>query len=523
MSSDIRRIVFNTRERLTSTDLNNMTALHHRALIEAAASLAMGDTTHYGVVRGLIVSVVAATLTVSVSPGLALRGATAPTTYDSTTEWIELRSAEVINLSSYVDAANPRWVVIEIANTDAVELSTGVDIYQPASDTFVSGANTKVSGSDPTITVTAGTAAATPIFPAGTAGRIPLAYVYIPALAATLDVDDVVGCRPVLRPGSPEYYLTTSQQVQGGGVWIGSNNSTTVRFDECTGYIGDSQLPFSVGRLTDSSTAEAAKAMTAADFDGNAFPAEDTPVYFYAIKPPYPSGYDVSLADREFVISSDMDTATRFGGLVDGAFKNCCVVVSTSAPLPNTITGVSLGNFTITSPPFAAGSITVSRRQAIYLGAACWRFDDSNFYGQSKYCDDIMLTNGAGAGWICSTVIHDGTNFLTGTVNIWDDGGTDVCKLPITATAVLAYISVATGTATGFSFVLEDSRPYSVLSFADNGGSGTSQNRLGWFTLYPDAAGDIEFTSGSATAADTDLGGASLTSAGYRDCILCRR
>lgn len=523
MASDIRRIVFNTRERLTSTDFNDMTALQHRALIESLAAVSHGETAQFGVIRGLQVNVVPATLTVTVSPGIALRSGTAPTSYDSDIEWIELPEAEVIDLSSYVHGVNPRWVVIEIADADVVELNTSRDVFQPATGTFASSAVDKVRGSEPVISVTAGTAAATPYFPAGTAGRIPLAYVYIPALAASLSSTGTILCRPIMVPGNMALYQDTARQVEGGGIYVGATPSAAVSVCECRGYIGDSVLPFQIGRITETSALNAAHTITAADFDGAALPAADGPVYFYAIRPPYPSGYDSNLSDRECVMGVGAELVISALGKI--SFKNCVVIASEAEPnLASRAGAPTSGSFTVNAAPWASAPVTVSRLQSVYLGAASFNQASAVFHPQFKHGEvlSFLMDGAVTPGNMPSTPIHDGTSFSTGTINLWDDGFAARAKMPVTARRVECRILVSTGTSTGhrLTFTEETGQSY---TFATNGGSGTNINLTYPWTANVNSDGEIEFSSAAAVAADTDLNAASIISTGYTDCIISSR
>lgn len=450
MSSDIRRIVWNTRERALSTDLNDASALQHRALIEGLAAGEYGDTQQLGVMRGLTVSVPGGSLSVSVAAGLAMRLGSAPTTYDSAIEWVELRSAQSVDLSSYVDGANPRWVCIEIANTDAVETSSSRDVWNPATGTFSSSSLDKVRGSAPAITVTAGTAAATPQLPAGVAGRIPLAYVYIPAGAATLTAGDVVHCRPIMKAGGHrDTFRSSVRSVEGGGVSVASLG-TTVALRQCTGVFDLHHVPFGVGVGSGSTTS---LAVPAGGYDGGSVPATDAPVYFYAIPAPYPAGYDASLAPREF--RPEASAATRFPALVTADLSGCLVVASTTAPNTGTLQGApTAGNFSITAAPWG-GSAVVARSRGVYLGAASWDLGTLQFQVQTDRGGGRVLLTGEKP----SLDLRPGGTLLVAplAVNLWGVAGTDAALLPATAHEVEANMRVqGAGTHQTFTYEFRD-------------------------------------------------------------------
>lgn len=515
MASNIRRLVWNTRERLTSTDLNNCSALHHRALIESVAALAHGDTVQYGVVRGLVVSIVDTTLTANVSPGLAIRSGSAPTTYDSATEWIELSTTENVDLSSYVDVTNPRWVVIEIADADAVELNSSRDIWQPATGTFVSNAVDKVSGSDPTITVTAGTAAATPYLPAGTAGRIPLAYIYIPAAAVSLDTGDIVSCRPIVKTSNFAYFTGNTRDVKGGGVFV-TALGTEIGLIECLGFIGDSTIPFSIGRFNATDVLSCRLNIPAEGWDGAAAPVIDTPAYLYAIQPPYPTGYG-ALADREFIAG---DAATgRFPALVSdaGEFRNCVVIASTEEPNVVDRGGAPVsGNFSISSAPWSNVAVLVNRQNSVYLGAAVWDAG-SDFITQTFFNGGRVHTNGIGGALVIAD-LHNGTTFsyvANDTIDLWED------RFPITARELDVVFFANTGTATGFLVQFETD---GGMRYFERRTLTTDYNIREYAKLLVSSDGEITLDiNGAVTAAETDLDDMSIQVLGYTDNIIAKR
>lgn len=508
MASHIRRLIWNTRERLLSTDLNDAQALQHRAMTEALAASQHGDQQQLGVLRGLTVSIPGGSLSVNVAAGLALRLATAGTPYDSPLQWIELATSTAVDLASFVDPANPRWVCIEITGAEAGIVQSLRDIFLPSNGTFAAVTVDKVRGSAPTLHVTAGTAAATPQFPAGTAGRIPLAYVYLPAAAGTLTAGDIVHCRPILKGGGHlDTFRGGVRDVQGGGVEV-TAAGTTVVLEECTGTFPLHHVPFGIAGGT-------TLAIPTAGWDGAATPGASAPAYLYAVPAPFPAGFDSTLAPREF--RPEASAATRFPALVSAGFSGCIVIASTQAPNTATVSGAPSGggNFSITAAPWGALAIAVPHSLAVYLGAIAWRFASSNFAVRGRVGDWFILQTPG-------VQLHDGSVFsltVGDAIDLWADA------YPVTAREVQCHLVVQPGTTTA-----------GRIAFADAGPNvtGTGSHAATWagdmvspssfeFAALPNETGEITFSAGLVLPTTTDLGGATLYSTGYRDLILRRR
>jgi hypothetical protein len=509
MASHIRRIVSNTRERILSTDANNATALHHRALVEASAAILLGDASIFGVIRGLTVSTSGGVLTVTVAPGLALRSGTAATTYDSATQWIELRSSQTLDLAANVDGANPRWVVIEIAEASAVESSEARDIFDPLTGTFSSSSITKVSGSSPTLTARAGTAAAAPVFPAGIAGVIPLGYVYLTAAAASINVSDIVMCRPMLRSENAETFAGAGgRSVWGGGVSV-SAAGVDVVLRSAGGAFLNHRMAWSAAPADGTTT----MTVTAAGCDGAAFPVADDVVYFYACPPPYPAGYDASLAPREH--RPGATALTRYQGLVCADLHNAVVVASTVEPqIDTTLGNPTAGNFAVTCAPFATGAaVNIERTTSMYLGAVSWDQSATDYLVQDVRgsivtpADETTTTNIATGG--------------LAVYNIWGVGGT-LTLFPVTALHVHMQVSLSdndTSDTTGVTLSVTDRTGVTWRwqgPRANVAGTWTS----GYFAiLSPSTAGDVTVTVITVEPFDSVY----LRGAAYADTILASR
>lgn len=385
MASNNRRVIFNTRERLLSTDFNDATALFHAKSTDEVAAALTGDFyknsggagAQSGIIGGGYVSTDGVSLNASVSPVIGLKYGTGATSLDSPYLKIESAAATTIDLSTFVDGGNPRWVCIEVAPGDTAEVVSTRDVFQPALGTFTPVSVDKIRAPAPVFTVNAGTPAASPALPLGTAGTVPLAYVYIPAAAAVLLTSDVVRCRPLLGNSSSFY------EVKGkGGVNVTSAGGTVARLNPVGARFpragSDSGL---LGTpVVDSNIA------TNPNFAlGESYPAGDAPIYFYLSSAPYPGGYDVDVANvtREFVDLTVAGTPRipSNPSVSPGVSINGLIVCSTTAPA---VTGLSA--------PSSVGSYP----GALQLNDSTWA---SGTAGSSVYLGSAMaLTSVAPAG-----------------------------------------------------------------------------------------------------------------------------
>lgn len=505
MSSHIRRLQANTRERILSTDWNNATALHHRALIEAGAAVLQGDANLFGVVKGLTVSASGVDLDVTVATGLAIRSGTAATTYDSAAQWIELRTAEAVDLTALVDPANPRWAVIEIAEASAVETSEARDIFDPVTGTFSSSSVTKVTGSSPTITARAGTAAATPVFPAGAAGVIPLAYVYLGAAAVAITATDIVMCRPMLRSENAETFAGAGgRPVWGGGVSVAAAG-TDIVLRSAGGRFLNHRMNWAIAPADGT----AAFTVTAPGYDGAAAPVADDVVYFYACPAPYPNGYDTNLAPREH--RPGTSALTRYQGLVAADVHNAVIVASVVEPQVDTPLGnPTAGNFTVTCAPFAAAA-TIDRTTSTYLGATYWDFSATDLLPQDVMSDVVtpsetttmhVVTLGVG-----TFTLRTGSNML----------------YPVTAHQIYTQVEIRDNDVTaggGVAFEIADDTPGQDWRWAispDAAAGGSLEERVQH--LFLTRSGSLEIVSVFNNAGDQIV----LWGRAYRDAVLAAR
>ena len=461
-----RHVVFNTLERVLSSDFTIDVSLQHAALLALGTAVLQGDSGVYGVISGLTVSASGADLRVTVAPGLAVRLGTAATAYDSDVAWIQLTAAESIDLTSYVDGGNPRWVAIHVAEGLTAEAQEVREFFNTATAAVTASLADVRRTPDPVFTVSAGTAAATPVFPAGTSGVIPLAYVYLTAGALTINATDIVMCRPMLRSDGAEPWISDgSQDVWGGGVEIMTAGLDVV-LRNAGGRFSGSRVNWSIG-AADGTTAYT---VTAQGTDGAALPVADDILYFYACPAPYPSGYDTELAPREH--RPGATALTRYQGMVSADLYNAVLVVSTVAPQVNTQVGApTAGDFTMTCAPFTAASL-IRHDDAMYLGAAfrdvATQFEPQEYKGGGEF----RWTQVGSTNLPTSTDVENGSSTGPTTGDSWladpfAASGTQI--VPSTANAVAVYIALtAVATATYAFDIVEDSGP-AVCGDADTG------------------------------------------------------
>lgn len=323
MPSNIRRIDYNTRERILSADANDATTLMHAAMVQTLAALCQKDDPASTIDRGGVVSGLVTTsaggLNVAVSAGIALKKQSPPTSLDPIWAWIQLLASETVDLAPSVDGGNPRWVCLEIEAGNTVEASSTRDIWQPATGTFTTASIPKRTGPDPAIVVNEGTPAAVPTLPSGSANRIPLAYVYLAAAAGSVAATDIVLCRPIMT-------AQNTNQVEGyygGGLDVLTRGATSVEIRKAVARnaVG---ITYQVPHGT---TIDAATGTNTFWLNGQtSSTANNRPVYAYFGGAPYPSGYDADIRNEAREVYT---TGTRIPSLVPGG---AFVFFSSTAP-----------------------------------------------------------------------------------------------------------------------------------------------------------------------------------------------
>lgn len=432
MSSDLRKTILNTRERWTSTKYNDQVAIHDRNLQEAVRALTSADEDLSGVLSGLIASVNAGTFNVTIGRGLALLADSTKVAPDSQWRWIEIEVSDVVTVPA-ADPVNPRWDVIEIAPGTASTGVVGRDIFDPALGTFTSQNVNVQEKSTPVLQVRSGTAAAAPALPAGVTDQIPLAYVLVPASAGSIPTDNLIHCRPILRApgvtdaGSDVLFGFEERMVRGGGIEV-TANGLTVRFMDCFGRHDRSRIRFAIGQGN-------SLALAAAMFDGGAVPVADDVIYWYAAPPPYPAGYDSTIAPREF--HPQTGAAVPFATAYDGS-HGAIVVASTQAPEVDELQGQGAigGTATITDAPWG-GAAGVSRSDFVYLGATWFDFSDNELEAQEVNGPNVVVVGGEKCE--INFVPDDPTASPGFTVNAWVSrapGANSGLELPVTALVI---------------------------------------------------------------------------------------
>ena len=398
MTSDISRIDYNTRERLTSGDLNGNIATHHGALQDAMAAMMAPDFEQSGVINGFQVSVDSVSRVATVSGGLGLIKDLTKVHPDSTHRWIQLLTSKSVTIPAGTGFA--RWDVIEVRPNIAPVTSQVRDIWDPflpPSGGFTPQTVPKVVISEADVVIRAGASNAPnpPNFPAGTPGAIPIAYVYVDAAGAVAPVQaGIVMCRPILRaPGGMDVELTpylsdidispaAQAWVQGGGVRNFTASSSQVSAVTMSGRFPLHSFGFHIPNshpLSDLPNT----------WVGGASPVASGVVYAYAAPPPYPAGYDAPLAPREIKVGALLSSLFQ---TVSSSTSNCITVLDTTAPDVSTgAVGSSAGDAEIYDWAFRTGTTpaTIPRQKFVYIGAC--DYDGSDFMAQDTSGDRVSL------------------------------------------------------------------------------------------------------------------------------------
>ncbi len=218
MSSGPTRIIYNTRERLVSTDHNReqaFVAQAHQAAWRAqyndlranwrltpglsAQAQVVGAPLYGEVYSGLFVRPDAPSY-LTIDPGLAMVIATStPSADDSPYVFVNdpgLQTPGVLTFTPNAAAATLRWDVVECQPVDTLLESSSRDIYNPATGLFVPGVVDKVRASRMTYRIRLGTPGAG--FPGAAAGWLPLAVAAVRDGATGFDRCDFYDVRPLV-------------------------------------------------------------------------------------------------------------------------------------------------------------------------------------------------------------------------------------------------------------------------------------------------------------------------------------
>lgn len=373
--TDAHHYDFQLRQRITANALNEQVAWASRQVHELGRRMLAGNTGSpanvTGVVSGLEVSVQGGSMNTQIGGGLALYYDSTKAVPESRHRWIEVFDDAPITLTHDPGDASPRWDVIEIAPGSTSGLGQILDFFNPATGVFVPALSNPLKVCSPTATIRKGTPAASPKFPAGAAGCIPLAYVYVPAGAVTLGTTDVLFCRPLLRPPAgvvtptvivPGVVTQVEPTIRGGGLGVPAAGGLSGELGlDLEGLLPDSHVRFQIPTGT-------ALALSINNMDGAALPGTSRCVYFYLVPPSkvYPTGYDAFVGEREFYIRNQTRIAS--GGY---AFeqRHGIVVVSDKAPrTSNRGQPATSSTFSINHPTF--GAVSIDTDYSVYIGSA---------------------------------------------------------------------------------------------------------------------------------------------------------
>lgn len=410
MADNLSKIVYNSRERLTSTDLNAQIGFENRAIIESAVATGSDGGFVGGVINGFVPVASSATNTIAVGKGLGFIRDSSRLYPESQFEWIEIVDAVTVTIPS--STGFDRWDVIEVQPAFIVESTRVVDIFNPGTGLFEPMSENKEIKSEAIVIIRSGAdnSPNPPNFPGGVQSGIPIAYLFVNADGTILGDGQrgLVMCRPMLANGemtpgptgvqtgvSPE----TGQDrtwIQGGGINVafGGAFGGDPRINGCMGKFWESKKPF---RIPHSTRLDATDTIV---WDGNAISVAERNLYLYAVPPPYPVGYP-SIASREFTVGDV--AASKFKQTGSGLTMDGCIALISEkqpggnvSPLDIRLQGAPSQDMTIYDWPFRNGTVgaDVEFEDAVYLGAV--DFDSSEIKAQTCTLDGhVTLTERA--------------------------------------------------------------------------------------------------------------------------------
>lgn len=498
MSSDAARVIWNTRERLTSTGLNRTQDLNDRLVLEMiATAVSTGDT---GVINGLTISMPNVN-TVEISAGFAQIFDSTVVYPDSQKRLVELDSTLSVGLST-ASGVNNRWdgIFISPRSTDLPDVS--VDIFDPSTGTFSSQLKPKETENDPLITIVEGAVDTTPTIPTNPGGsppKIPLGFIYRPVGGAGATTTMLFGARPIMRrvvnDAWAQLTLRDSQFIRGGGVNVDS--SFVIAPQNCVGSFTESGIIFTLGTgvtvdFTDDENRDQ-------DTLGS-IPGSNQLIFWYAHPVPIP----IQGAQSEYAPGAD---AVALLPGISGSQENCMILASTTPPDIGIAQGRPSANLRSITEVF--GDNVISRDDCVYLG--------STDYNQSA--GEMNQQFVTGAGHITRRDANHPTSICTNTTaarNLWTSAEG---LLPTTATKV--YVRCDYDLDAGGSVHTR----FQDLSGRDNGAAGVGITSTGLkypdtVQLYPDSSGDVGLiVIASASGVNVSL----MHSIAYDDSVLGRR
>lgn len=524
MAGTQSRYAWQFKQRLTSAGLNTQTDYLARNTSEVGRHLVKTDkeVAHQsGIFSGFIATVVPGTLRTAISPGLGQLFDSGLSEPDSQAEWLELRaSIEVSHAPG--DAIRPRWDVIEVQPAAVDATAEIIDFFNPADNTFTPAVVAVQKTSQAVAQVRAGTPDANPKLPAGTPGWIPIAYVYVEANALALNPNRVMYCRPILhaRRGVTPDNITgvlapfnENYGISGGGWNVAADGLAGTLASTMNGVFPEHGGAFHIPRgvQVDISTQ---------NIVGGVLPVVNVPVYAYVAPPPYPAGYDLSMAPRELYIADSLTTPGLASTISVGS-RGCIVITDTGAPGAGPLGQAGGNNATYTITNNFWGTVNIVRSQMLFIGAA--------FFATAIPGLTIQRCNGA---WV-TTKRKTGVDVLAlvpigapVTINLWTSIAADpVMTLPSTARRVSVagnFQLLPTGT---FFLSLED-------QWTGDGGRGVVTFEAVNFTADPNVLGgthemmvneDGECIANKGVATNAGGDGCNLYVRAYEDAVLCQR
>lgn len=445
MTTTFPTVQWNSRERALSNDMNQQARLVSRAITETATAIVSGTLRQMGVFgTSFLVAPVAGTMKCTINPGTALFVDGVSVYPDSTVQWMESSAIREITLEA--SDASSRYDVIEMRPGSVTTSTQPRDEFNPLTGTFTVVNMAKEVASYPEFQARKGVASATPSIPAGTAGWMPLAYVRVVGGALTLIATDVVHCRPILDAAPANGYsdpalVRSASKVRGGGLSAAGGSTTATLATGVSGRFPGAYHDFRV----DSGAEAILNAMT---IDSGVLPAASCALYFYAVPPPYPSGYSSAMAPRELWTPDVSMIYSGNGGFTNAARQDGCIIVG-SEQTPSTSNtagapGVG-GNATLNHTFFSSAPSSSARSKWVYIGAVSYDQGLGTFNGQTFAGGRVSTTTKPGTDYFALLPIAADTQ-----MSVWSEPtGTTVVRWPVTARNVSVQF-VATLAAAGY-------------------------------------------------------------------------
>jgi hypothetical protein len=526
MAGTQSRYAWQFKQRLTSNGLNLQTSYLARNTSELGRYLAGGTDQELalqtGVIRGFVPAVVPATLKISIGPGLGQFFSSGISEPDSKAQWMELRASKEVTTTAG-DAANPRWDVVEIQPAAVDAVAEIIDFFNPADNTFSPAVVVVQKLAEVAAQVRQGTPNANPKLPAGVAGWIPLCYVYVAANALALNVDRVMFCRPILTPRrgtSPDNVTGNLSQfnenigISGGG-WIIDADGLAGTLDvTMNGTFPNWGRPFHLPAGTNVSLS------ATGNYIGGGLPLANTTVYAYVAPPPYPSGYDVTLAPREMFISDN--TTPNVAATIPAGARGCILVIASGSPTIGPLGQRGSPSTTHDFVDLLWGNFSLVRSQMLYVGAAFYDIALPGLVTQRVHNRWVAPRRKTGDSFHADLPIA-----APATYNLWQGFAGAPMVLPNTARRLSLQVNVGLATGGDLNINMEDSWTgtgiggfdgsprFNISSFA-----ATTEIVSHHFEAMADASGNIIIEE--ATVQDLD-GTASLVVRAYEDAVLAQR